>query len=376
MIPSKGNYLAPAKAEVDPAFVEKVLTLLDQAQYTTTYKYAVMLALVDLCMERATADGAPPTSVTTRQLAERVLALYWPQAATFRDTATVLRQNSDRAKDARLLTLIRAFRDEHAPDPTARLAKARAAAPIAFDALLREVEWTLVLMPLPRVQTLPGNVEDRFLYDIAWSLAKPVTQGAFRRNDFDNVIRFMPGAAEQLVALSTMVRPLVQRQWAAKVARMNAGVVEDAGLEEFLFGATRVSLAPVRGPLVELHDGRCFYCGDRLGRAFDIDHFIAWSRHPDDAIENLVPAHVDCNGSKSDHLAASAHVARWVAWSRAHTGDLREIARRASWEHDGPRTLAVARVIYLRLRADVRLWRDREGFERADRAALALSLAG
>jgi 5-methylcytosine-specific restriction endonuclease McrA len=41
-----------------------------------------------------------------------------------------------------------------------------------------------------------------------------------------------------------------------------------------------------------------------------VDHFIPWSRYPNDAIENLVVAHERCNGRKSDFLAASDHVAR------------------------------------------------------------------
>ena len=32
-------------------FAEKVLELLDESRYTATYKYAVLLALIDLCLE-------------------------------------------------------------------------------------------------------------------------------------------------------------------------------------------------------------------------------------------------------------------------------------------------------------------------------------
>jgi len=33
-------------------FAEKVLALLDQGTFTATYKYAVLLGLMDLCMEK------------------------------------------------------------------------------------------------------------------------------------------------------------------------------------------------------------------------------------------------------------------------------------------------------------------------------------
>ena len=41
------------------AFDEKVLELLDEGRYTATYKYAVLLALMDLCLERTQASGTP-----------------------------------------------------------------------------------------------------------------------------------------------------------------------------------------------------------------------------------------------------------------------------------------------------------------------------
>src|SRR5207247_11038100 len=74
----------------------------------------------------------------------------------------------------------------------------------------------------------------------------------------------------------------------------------------------RVPLERVRGPLIELQEGRCFYCAERpasrAGQTPDVDHFIPWSRYPDDGLENLVVAHARCNAQKRDFLAAVAHV--------------------------------------------------------------------
>jgi hypothetical protein len=50
----------------DPfAFGEKLLNLLDEGSFTATYKYAVLLGLIDLCMEHSSSDGSAPTAVTT-----------------------------------------------------------------------------------------------------------------------------------------------------------------------------------------------------------------------------------------------------------------------------------------------------------------------
>ena len=41
----------------DPfAFGEKLLSLLDEGAFTATYKYAVLLGLIDLCMEHSSFD--------------------------------------------------------------------------------------------------------------------------------------------------------------------------------------------------------------------------------------------------------------------------------------------------------------------------------
>jgi hypothetical protein len=78
------------------AFAERVLTLLDDGSFTATYKYAVLLGLIDLCMEGLSATGEAPQSLTTRQLAEKVTELYWPHTVPYAGLArpNVLRQNT------------------------------------------------------------------------------------------------------------------------------------------------------------------------------------------------------------------------------------------------------------------------------------------
>jgi hypothetical protein len=51
------------------AFAERVVALLDEGAFTATYKYAVLLGLLDVVLERTSATGEPPSVVTTRQLA-------------------------------------------------------------------------------------------------------------------------------------------------------------------------------------------------------------------------------------------------------------------------------------------------------------------
>ena len=342
------------------ALAEQLLTVLAEGAFTATYKYAVLLALVDLCVERSTLTGEAPTSVTTRQLAERVLELYWPQARDF-DQRT-LRQNS--GKQAGIVTKILQFRKQLG-EPGQAVARARRLAPREFDRLVQDIEWILVEMPLPKLQRV-GSEQVPFLYRIKWS--DDVLRSTLRSADFDNAIRFIGNAGDELVRLAPFVRPLVQREWAARVARVNG--LPEARLEQFLFGSRREAVAHLAGPLLQLQDGGCFYCGKRIGGKRQVDHFVPWSRHPDDGLDNLVVAHGSCNGSKSDHLAAAEHVARWAQRSRDCAVELGQIANAAEWLHEPSRTLGIARSIYLRLPRSARLWRLRTHFVAADETKL------
>lgn len=347
------------------AFAERVLNLLDQGSYTSTYKYAVLLGLIDLCLEKTRRDGSAPTSITTRELAQKLVELYWPHTVAYEETRQVLRQNA--GGQATVLSDVVRFRDR-LPDPTTTLPRARRQAPGRFEHLVRRVEWTLINMPLPRLQVVGGR-EERVLYEIGWGqeiatrkrLVTDYQRGG--GGDFDNVIRLRDGVGEWLVRLNGLLRPLIQRGWTSKVAQMNE--LTAARLESFLFGAQRVPLEPVRPALVDLQNGRCFYCARKLGRRSEVDHFIPWSRFPDNGIDNLVVTDEACNGAKRDFLAASLHLSRWAERNSSERGRLEAIAEGLAWESDPGRTLGVVRGVYLRLAEGAPLWVRGKEFGRA-----------
>ena len=74
------------------SLAEKLVQLLHRGGFTATYKYAVLVAIIDLCMERTTATGMPPETLTTRQLAEKVIELYWLHCAPYDDARGVVHQ--------------------------------------------------------------------------------------------------------------------------------------------------------------------------------------------------------------------------------------------------------------------------------------------
>jgi hypothetical protein len=228
-------------------------------------------------------------------------------------------------------------------------------APERFEALVRKVEFKLIEMPLPRLQIV-GLVNDPFIYRIAWDRERTITPADV--SSLDRTLYLRAGAGAHLVRLSGLLRPLIQHEWIRMITgiRANANLVDDPGVEAFLFGADRIPLDPVRPGLRELQSNRCFFCEGRLGQRTDVDHFVPWSRYPSNSIENLVVAHPECNSQKKDFLAATPHVSKWSARRRDHAGDLRGIAERAMWETAGEVPNNVARGIYMALRSDALLW--------------------
>ena len=332
------------------AIAEKVLTILELGSFAATYKYALFIAMLDLCIEGGSSDG-PPESVTTVQLANKVVELYWPHAVPF-EGRRVLRQGGVREKgQAEILRAIVRFRERFARDPDAPLFRARAEAKSAFQRLAAFVEWKLVEMPIPRLQVV-GREEDRFLYEYGWDRA--VRRREVASGEFDNSVRFLPGIAEALIRLNGVLRPIVKREWASMVAAMNG--LPESRLEHFLFGSERVALARVRGPLRDLQGSRCFYCEHHLGGPGEVDHFVPWARYADNGLDNLVVAHQGCNGAKRDFLAAAEHVEQLAHRRRRFDAQLAEIATREPWLREPERSDAVGRALYARLPDTARVW--------------------
>ncbi len=351
----------------DPiSLAERVLGILNEGGFSATYKYALFIAILDLCLEKTSTKGVPPESLTTRQLAEKVVELYWSHAMPYGRHGT-LRQGGNRTgQQAEILRAVVEARARWCDTDADTVPRFRVRRPNAYARLLNEVEWKLIEMPIPRLQRLATH-EDRFLYDYSWTqdirqsvvrtyqrLYAAGHEDEARRRSFDNRLLLKPGVPENLVRLNGILRPLFHREWAVMVARMNG--LPEAELERFLFGPERTSLEPVRAPLRELQRGRCFYCDDRIAGATDVDHFIPWSRYPDDGLDNLVAAHPKCNNSKRDFLAAEGHVQRWVRRRLECAADLDAVAAGVNWFRAPDKTAAVASAIYLALAAGAQLW--------------------
>jgi hypothetical protein len=84
--------VTPVEPERQLEFLSNIQRLLGERQFTVTYKYALLLALADICVEEGNDDGAPFVIQRARSR-KKFIAYYWPQIRPYE--GVVLRQNMD-----------------------------------------------------------------------------------------------------------------------------------------------------------------------------------------------------------------------------------------------------------------------------------------
>lgn len=333
------------------AVAQRVLAILDTGRRTQSYKFALLIALIEEMLDGVDAYGRPPASTTATALAHRVLRLYWSQTRPIDEEGHAMQSgqrnglvdHAARTKDELGLPAsmtFTSFESLHPAEAAALRTKARMA--IGRDAI-------------PRLQvfgTSGTSVATPFLFE-TWA------PGVMGHVGGDDALSFLPGAAEGLLAMGPLLRMVIEREWLRFVEGHNTERVPEPVLERQLFGAVRISLAPVVTSLVELHDGACFYCAGVL-EAVDVDHFLPWSLSHDDTIDNLVPSCPSCNNDKRAALVGGDALVRWWARAETHTEDLTAIASIVGWPRDLARTRARARGLYRpHVEAGVPLWAGR-----------------
>lgn len=317
-------------------FLRQLQRLLDEGQFVASYKFALLMALSEIAVERSPAsDGS--LSIPMRDIAERIIELYWPQVAPFREAA-VLEQNTGRT--AVMIRDIQQARESHGT-----LARARHSP--AWGRLVTRIRAHVIKMPLWRLQVMGGAVTP-FLYE--------------RRLDYGDSLVLQPGVASSFRTLSTLVGALLQAAWIRYLHRVpaNRPIIGPQGdLAEFLFGSERNALGSLREPLRELQSGTCLYCRRRLATAGDVDHFIPWSKYPRDLGHNFVLAHASCNQAKSDLLADVPHLESWLRRNADNRKELAEIFRTQGVLEDERTSLGVATWAYENAeRGKAMVWRS------------------
>lgn len=311
-------------AEEQLRFLSNIQRVFAEGDFTATYKFALIIALADLAVELGADDGRELV-LSTRQIGERFIQMYWRQALPYGkglpgSAPGVLVQNN--GVQAAVISAIAAFR---ASQGVGTYQTARSTP--EFQTLLAKVAQTVSAQPLNYLQNFGGTTND-FLYERAGS----------------GQVRLKPGVAYCLRRFHPLVQRLARSHWVGHIRgnprnHMILGEADD--LENFLFATSRQSLQVMVEGLRNLDGPICFYCAERL-TASDVDHFIPFAQYPRDLAHNFVLAHPSCNRSKSATLAAKPHLERWLERLELRRDAISEVGQTAGLVADATVSLRIA----------------------------------
>jgi len=309
-------------------FLFDVQRLISDGSFVATYKFALLLALADLAVERGD-DTTESLPLDTLDLAEKFVHQYWRQFLPWvpAGESTTGRLAQATGQDAAVINRVAAAHEQFQGSlPRLRRDKA------AWSRLLRDVARTIEIMPLWKLQTV-GPDKLHFLYP-------HVGKG--------DRIELHGEAVYCLRLFRGLIGDIAETAWVRFVRHLprNQALLGEADLHEFLFGTDRSALRSVRDLLREIDGNRCFYCADALRGEPVVDHFVPWALYPLDLGHNFVLADARCNGGKLDRLAAFEHLERWC--ERNARPDWTAALDARTLPHDARRTNRVARWAYAR----------------------------
>jgi hypothetical protein len=292
-------------AEDHLGFLGRLERLLSAGRFTGTYKFALLLSLSNIAVEKGD-DSGRPMRVDLDDVARQFIALYWNVARPYPRLNVVLKQNREASKPSRMITLI----GEQARHSESRYRRWREYQG-DMQGLVRDTRRTMardVLYRLQVVGTQRGERSQPFLYD-----HPPTAAECARLRE----IELKPGVAASMRRLHGVIVSMVQARWALWVRENNEQLGPDRQLESFLFGPTRTAVSVYAERLHRLQGGRCFYTNQRLSlagpNAGEVDHFIPWARYPFDSPFNLVLASRKENNRMRDELKPEVLRQRWLA---------------------------------------------------------------
>ena len=291
-------------AEAQLQFLQHLQRLFEEGDFVATYKFALLMSLAEIAVESA--DDDLDSGVSLTRLAEKFAELYWPQTLPYVSEVQgavpdLLAQNQ--GKQAAVINALVVLRSAGAS--TIRQAMLLS----GWSDAVRKIARIVSDMPLKYLQNLGGS-QIAFLYDY------PIKAGR---------VTFKPGVVFMLRTFHPLIQQLARSGWVRHIRenRRNASAIGKVdALEQFMFGASRTALATAATVLEKLQSGRCFYCGERIHRSGDVDHFIPWSKYPRDLAHNFVLAHAVCNRRKSDMLGAERHLHRWLDRNRRYAAEI------------------------------------------------------
>lgn len=339
-------------------FIAYIQRMLVEGDFSATYKFALLHAIADVCIEQPLKSGEDKLIIELPTLADKMIDLYWYHATPFSSEQTgenaLLKQNTGtQSKVIRVL-----FECQQNNIRNFRQLKQSSFYQPTFNAAMT----TLKNGPLWRLQIL-AKQEECFLYPHTKS-TKSVVLNA--------------GIASCFRRFYDLVVYLAKNAWMQKIQSIKHNQVligPQSQLHDFLFGVDRNTLIKAKPVLVELQSNRCFYCQKTMKGEIEVDHFIPFARYSHDLGHNFVAAHSVCNNSKRDFLAAQLHRERWQEQNLViHERSLSE-ALSPYFYCDADKSQAVSDWAYqVACVNGAKLWLSRDRFEEAKPASKPSSL--
>src|SRR5437868_2072377 len=191
--PRQSEILAmkPPNAEEQIKFLTNLQRLLSEGAFVSTYKYALLLSLADLVLEKGNDSGGSLT-LSTNDLSRKFVQYYWRQTIPYREI--VLKQTT--GTPAEIIQMVQNAVQQYEGDLPLAMKDSR---------ILRQVERTVKDMPLWRLQTV-GKEKLEFLYPNVGC---------------GNQVDLLPGVAFCLRKFYTLIGDLVRGAWVRYIRRFN-----------------------------------------------------------------------------------------------------------------------------------------------------------
>ncbi|SBS27707.1 hypothetical protein MAQ5080_00897 [Marinomonas aquimarina] len=330
-------------------FIAYVQRLLVEGDFTATYKYALLHAIADVCVEspNVTVNGKLPISLDV--LADKLIRLYWNQARPFGGQAhqQQLHQNSDSQKQIAIISKVQSIQQTGLYNINQLYKSSH------YKAVHSVAKTALKNGPLWRLQIL-AKKEECFLYP---------------HDKSQKHIELNAGIAGYFREFYHLITYLARAAWIDKIISFKHNqylVGAQANLPEFLFGQDRKALAYAKPLLQEIQKNACFYCGKKLDQHAEVDHFISFAKYAFDLGHNFVLADRTCNNSKRDYLASYEHKYKWEENNLGNHAHLISEQLASYVECDTDKSMAVADWAYQIARNSAsNLWQSKSGFRLA-----------
>lgn len=289
-------------AEEQLNFLQKIQLILEAGDFTSTYKFALLLSLTNLAITKGK-DTEHTLILKYEDIAEQFIVQYWKQSLPYEyvdEENFVLQQNTGAQ-----IIIIQQIQQLMQNYPTLSQAmKSR-----EWRKIIQKTAKTIKSYPARFLQNIEGQSLN-FLYD--WQ-----SMGAH--------IQLKINVMYCLRQFNGIIRQLVQQSWSDFVRRLpkNKEILQgQQDIHAFLFDEQRISLKKVGGLYQELQNNRCFYCHQKIHGIAEVDHFIPWSYYQQDTIHNFVIADKKCNGSKSNFLADTPFLIQWLERNQQYGNEI------------------------------------------------------